>query len=278
MAFGNGWASADDLVGHEFTHGVLDHEARLFYAYQSGALNEGFADIFGEFIDQTYPGGRDTTATRWLIGEDLPGGAVRDMQTPGRFGYPDRIRQPALLRGDDRPGWRPYQQRRGEQGRRAHDRWRLVQRPPRPGAGTDQGRGHRVRGDDHLLTSAADYNDLYDALQQACVDLVGVDGIDLADCRAVHEAVAATEMDRQPRVGWTSTCASTCPTGRYAQTTFLDDFEDVAKSQATWALVRAPWQSRHLVLPAEPQQRPELGWHVGVLGRRSISSVTTRRW
>ena len=42
--------------GHEFTHGVLDHEARLFYSYQSGALNEGFADIFGEFIDLTYAG------------------------------------------------------------------------------------------------------------------------------------------------------------------------------------------------------------------------------
>ena len=39
--FGNGWASADDLVGHEFTHGVLDHEARLFYTYQSGRAERG---------------------------------------------------------------------------------------------------------------------------------------------------------------------------------------------------------------------------------------------
>ncbi len=234
VAFGNGWASADDLVGHEFTHGVLDHEARLFYAYQSGALNEGFADIFGEFIDQTYPGGRDTTATRWLIGEDLPGGAVRDMQTPGRFGYPDRITSPRYSAATTDLGG-------------VHINSAVASKAAVLMTDGGSFNGHHVRAlgltkvaaieyeaMTTLLTSAADYNDLYDALQQACADLVGVVGIDLADCRAVHEAVAATEMDRQPRSGGPRR-ASTCPTGRYAQTTFLDDFEDVAKSQATWA-------------------------------------------
>ena len=49
--FGDGWADVDDIVGHEFTHGVLDDGARLFYDHQSGALNESFADIFGEVFD-----------------------------------------------------------------------------------------------------------------------------------------------------------------------------------------------------------------------------------
>ena len=49
-ASGWGWASADDIVAHELhPNGVQDHEDRLFYHDQSGAINESFADIFGEY-------------------------------------------------------------------------------------------------------------------------------------------------------------------------------------------------------------------------------------
>ena len=73
MVYGTGFASADDVVGHEMTHGVTDHESRLFYYMQSGAINEAFSDIFGEFIDLGNGRGTDTPAVRWLLGEDLPG-------------------------------------------------------------------------------------------------------------------------------------------------------------------------------------------------------------
>ena len=36
-----------DVVGHELTHGVVEGTANLEYHTESGALNEGFADIFG---------------------------------------------------------------------------------------------------------------------------------------------------------------------------------------------------------------------------------------
>ncbi|WP_414167956.1 M4 family metallopeptidase [Streptoverticillium reticulum] len=43
--------SADlDVVGHEMTHGVVEHTANLVYAGQSGALNEALADYFGQSI------------------------------------------------------------------------------------------------------------------------------------------------------------------------------------------------------------------------------------
>ncbi|MCF3102909.1 M4 family metallopeptidase [Streptomyces roseoverticillatus] len=43
--------SADlDVVGHEMTHGVVEHTANLVYAGQSGALNEALADYFGNAI------------------------------------------------------------------------------------------------------------------------------------------------------------------------------------------------------------------------------------
>jgi len=36
-----------DVVGHEIMHGVTEYTAGLIYAYESGALNESFSDIFG---------------------------------------------------------------------------------------------------------------------------------------------------------------------------------------------------------------------------------------
>ena len=52
MVFGEGFAAADDVVGHELTHGVTESESALFYYMQSGAINESFSDVWGEFIDQ----------------------------------------------------------------------------------------------------------------------------------------------------------------------------------------------------------------------------------
>ena len=40
-----------DITGHEFTHGVDQYEGALEYAKESGALDESFADIFGEYIE-----------------------------------------------------------------------------------------------------------------------------------------------------------------------------------------------------------------------------------
>ncbi len=95
MVYGDGFASADDVVGHELTHGVTDFTSGLFYYQQSGAINESFSDIFGEFIDLTNTGGTDTPDVRWAIGEDVPGfGAIRNMKDPTIFGDPDRMLSP----------------------------------------------------------------------------------------------------------------------------------------------------------------------------------------
>ncbi|HLA80382.1 MAG TPA: M4 family metallopeptidase [Thermoleophilia bacterium] len=41
-----------DTVSHELTHGLVEHSGgNLAYQNQSGALNESFADVFGEFLD-----------------------------------------------------------------------------------------------------------------------------------------------------------------------------------------------------------------------------------
>ena len=92
LVFGDGFAAADDVVAHELTHGVTEHESQLFYIMQSGAINESLSDIWGEFVDQTNSSGTDTPAVKWLLGEDVPRiGAIRSMKNPPAFGHPDSM-------------------------------------------------------------------------------------------------------------------------------------------------------------------------------------------
>jgi Zn-dependent metalloprotease len=90
MLFGDGdglvysnLAAALDVTAHEMTHGVVLYTANLVYENQSGALNESFADVFGEMCEFWARGNCD-----WLIGEDvmtpgISGDGIRDMADPG---------------------------------------------------------------------------------------------------------------------------------------------------------------------------------------------------
>ena len=100
MFFGDGYASADDVVGHELTHGVTEHESNLVYMNESGAINESLSDVFGELIDQTNGAGNDSASVKWLMGEDLPIGAIRSMKNPKLYGDPDRYLSPLYYTGE----------------------------------------------------------------------------------------------------------------------------------------------------------------------------------
>jgi bacillolysin len=93
---------ADDVVSHEWSHGYTEYTSNLVYAYQSGALNESYSDIFGETYDLTNniegPLGALTLdehqyyedgGSRWVVGEDLSEEAaallLRDMWKPDDF-------------------------------------------------------------------------------------------------------------------------------------------------------------------------------------------------
>ena len=77
MVYGQGGGdyrtfSADtDVVGHEMTHGVIEHTANLVYAGQSGAMNEALADYFGNAIDVEANHIPMTDPDASLLGEDL---------------------------------------------------------------------------------------------------------------------------------------------------------------------------------------------------------------
>lgn len=86
LRFSDG-AVLPDVVGHEFSHGVDDHHGELNYAYQSGALDESFADVFGYLSDPD----------EWFLGDrDLDGDGIneayfRDMSEPANRGHPDHM-------------------------------------------------------------------------------------------------------------------------------------------------------------------------------------------
>jgi bacillolysin len=64
--------SADlDVVGHELTHGVIQHSANLVYLNQAGAINEAVADYFGNAIDNEVSGIAMDDPAAGLLGEDL---------------------------------------------------------------------------------------------------------------------------------------------------------------------------------------------------------------
>jgi Zn-dependent metalloprotease len=85
--FFNPFTSALDIIGHEYTHGIIAHEAGLEYRGQPGALNESIADVFGSLIKQ-YHDGQTADRADWLIGAGIftakvNGAALRSMKEPG---------------------------------------------------------------------------------------------------------------------------------------------------------------------------------------------------
>ena len=95
MVYGAGYANADDVVAHELTHGVTQYTSQLLYYAESGAINESMSDVMGELVDLgSTVSGPDPPSDRWLIGEQLPIGAIRSMSDPTMFGDPDKMTSP----------------------------------------------------------------------------------------------------------------------------------------------------------------------------------------
>jgi len=76
-----------DICGHEITHGLVQFTAGLVYQYESGALNEAFADIFGTAIEHfAVP-----EYANWLMG-DAMGRIIRNTANPKALGHPNNYK------------------------------------------------------------------------------------------------------------------------------------------------------------------------------------------
>jgi len=198
MVYGVGFASADDVVAHEMTHGVTEHESDLIYLMQSGAINESFSDIWGEFVDLTNARGNDTPSVRWLMGEDLSVGAVRNMSNPPAFGDPDRMQSPDYWTHQCDNGGVHINSGIGNKAAYLMTDGGSFNGKTVTGLGITKVAKIFYEAQTNLLTSASDYNNLADALQQACTNLVGTAGITASDCQQVANAIIATEMNQTP--------------------------------------------------------------------------------
>lgn len=81
LVFGDAGSTqaALDLVGHEYTHAVIQYVNGLAYLGDSGALNEAYADIMGALIENK------TGSGRWLFAEDAAGNPYRSMEDPSDY-------------------------------------------------------------------------------------------------------------------------------------------------------------------------------------------------
>ncbi|MDC8000036.1 M4 family metallopeptidase [Aequorivita todarodis] len=98
--------ASDDVIGHEWGHAYMEYTGGLIYSWQSGALDESYADIWGETIDLLNgyeDDGEDLSlrtgcgsSDRWMQGEDASGfgGAIRDMWNPNCKGDPGKVSDP----------------------------------------------------------------------------------------------------------------------------------------------------------------------------------------
>ncbi len=229
MVYGAGMVT-DDVTGHELTHGVNGSESNLFYYYQSGALDEALADIFGELFDLSTP---DAPADRWKIGEDSAIGTIRNMADPPAFDQPDRTGSEEWFfnpntdfeKGDNGG----VHENSGVGGKAAF----LITDGGSFNGQTVTGLGEEktlqitydVAAD--MLTSASDYQDYGNDLRQSCSDLVGEHEITAADCEQVEKTVLATEMETPPAEAAPAT-AGLCAQGGSPVPAFFDDIENPA--------------------------------------------------
>jgi Zn-dependent metalloprotease len=225
LVYGDGFSRADDVVAHEYTHGVIERTANLFYYMQSGALNESIADIFGETVDLQNGRGNDAPAARWLIGEDVPGvGAIRNMIDPNQFGDPGRSGERQCLLSDNGGV-------HTNSGIPNHGFALMVDGGSYNGTvlpiGQPKASQIVYRALTHYLTSASNFSDYYNAMRQSCADLVGgASGVTLDDCARVERALDAVEMQSFLCVPFVA-IPPTCPGTHVSIPVFQDSLEDV---------------------------------------------------
>ncbi|HEX8328174.1 MAG TPA: M4 family metallopeptidase [Hymenobacter sp.] len=92
MTYGDGNTRFDpltslDVAAHEIGHAVCENTANLTYQNESGAMNEGFSDIWGACVEYY----KDPSKATWLIGEDIDKvrASLRSMSNPNAEGQPD---------------------------------------------------------------------------------------------------------------------------------------------------------------------------------------------
>lgn len=227
----------DDVVAHELTHGVTENTSNLFYYYQSGAISESLSDVWGEFVDLGNGLGNDTSAVRWLLGEDatILGGAIRSMKDPTAYNDPDKM---SSFNYDEDLGFSDNGGVHTNSGINNKAVYLMTDGGTFntysvTGIGITKTAKIYYEVQTNLLTSGADYLDLYNALYQGCQNLIGTSGITANDCVQVRAATDAVEMNTEPSIS-SNTDAAMCPANQSVATSSFSD--DLESGLSNWTL------------------------------------------
>lgn len=232
LVFGDYFAQADDVVAHEWTHALTEHTAGLFYYMQSGALSEAFSDIFGETVDLCNLAGDDSPAVRWLQGEDLPNGAVRDLMNPHAFKQPDKMSDAEYFGCFDPPVNDNGGVHRNS-GVLNHAYALMVDGGTFNGfaihgIGLEKAARVMYRTLTEYLTASADFQDAYLAIKQASIDLIEAGQITAMDADQVAMALDAVELASPwPCTQSPPVIPLLCPASSVPLTLLYDDLEDI---------------------------------------------------
>ena len=228
----------DDVVAHEWGHAYTQYTHGLIYAYQSGALNESYSDIWGETVDllngvDGAAGGQNLqpapNGNRWQMGEDLATGSgeyevlLRDMCHPARLGYPGRVSSPDYACDSGDGGGVHHNSGVPNHGYAllvdGSDMCGEAGQPAVNGIGFTRAMAIYYRAMTVYQTATTNFEQHADALEAACADLVGVDidpptglpdpqdqapdrTISEADCAEVASMIQATELRAEPPCGF----------------------------------------------------------------------------
>ncbi len=290
--------AADDVVAHEWGHAYTEYTNGLIYAWQSGAMNEAFSDIWGETIDllNNYEdGGEDNSvrsgtgcneSNRWKMGEDASafGGAIRDMWVPGCNGHPGSI--------IDTDYWCSTGDAGGvhiNSGIPNHAYALLVDGGTFGGEtvtsiGFEKAAHIFWRAQSVYLTKTSDFAVLADALEQACQDLLGInleglsttatpagpsgEIITAADCQEVTDAINAVDLRADNSCGFDLMLPAVNPicsgAGAPGEIVFSEDWESGIGS---WTVSQTPtnagtWDARDWALTSSlPDNRAGTGMY-----------------
>jgi bacillolysin len=288
--------STDDVVAHEWSHAYTDHTSELLYAWQAGAINEAYSDIWGETIDLLNDG-PDANALRtdcdnslrWKIAEDATAlsGALRDMWNPNCYADPGKTSDSLYDCGSADFGG-------------VHTNSGIVNHAYALLVDGGEYNGYRIAGigltkaahlfwqaQAHYLSRTSDFAMLADALEAAYLDLRHVDlpaltlqdapagpaGAQLTatDSLAIVQVLAATELRLNappcPNFGYALQphAPDFCPPAELAFTPFFtEDFEAGIGSWTAMEYIAHPdkWVSRRWMLTNQlPQGRAGTGMY-----------------
>ncbi|WP_299437813.1 M4 family metallopeptidase [uncultured Aquimarina sp.] len=274
--------ASDDVVAHEWGHAYTEYTSNLIYAFESGAINESFSDIWGETIDllnnyedsdenlSLRTGTSCISSDRWLMGEDASafGGAIRDMWNPNCKGDPAKVNDLNYLCGDADNGGVHI-----NSGIPNHLYALLVD------GGTFNGQTINAigltkaahifwRAQSNYLTLISDFSDLTNALEASAEDLIGInlEGLSTTDSPAglsseiitsddlvqLENGLLAVELKSPNSCGYQPMLSNsvTLCSNASANAIFFEDWENGTNG---WSMEQLPenastWESRDWVL------------------------------